>query len=234
MFHLYWYLYYGMNALKWFIIYQFAKLNISCICSPSMKSSLFLYHAMTSACRCLERKQDYVTWKKLTLNFTCWEQNVVVKGKYPELRRNYMHLHDLEHHYLNRKVFHIPIGRFAKTWLSSLAQGKICFLYLLSHHLVRKVKGKLTVFLIYIKSVLNVTHKNPHLKYKYIVFFLVYTCAFMRQIDGILKARKVHIYLFRKEFLLFSTIVVVTKIKMHINIIASFRWFVLQKENPWD
>ena len=105
MFHLYWYLYYGMNALKWFIIYQFAKLNISCICSPSMKSSLFLYHAMTSACRCLERKQDYVTWKKLTLNFTCWEQNVVVKGKYPELRRNYMHLHDLEHHYLNRKVF---------------------------------------------------------------------------------------------------------------------------------
>ena len=105
MFHLYWYLYYAMNALKWFIIYQFAKLNISCICSPSMKSSLFLYHAMTSACRCLERKQDYVTWKKLTLNFTCWEQNVVVKGKYPELRRNYMHLHDLEHHYLNRKVF---------------------------------------------------------------------------------------------------------------------------------
>ena len=95
---------------------------------------------------------------------------------------------------------------------------KICFLYLLSHHLVRKVKGKLTVFLIYIMSVLNVTHKNPHLKYKYIVFFLVYTCAFMRPIDWILKARKMHIYLFRIDLLLFSTIVVVTKIKMHINI----------------
>ena len=105
MFHLYWYLYYGMNALKWFIIYQFAKLNISCICSPSMKSSLFLYHAMTSECRCLERKQDYVTWKKLTLSSTCWEKNAVVKGKYPELRPNYMHL---QHHYLYGKVFPIP------------------------------------------------------------------------------------------------------------------------------
>ena len=99
---------------------------------------------------------------------------------------------------------------------------KICFLYLLSHHLVRKVKGKITVFLIYIKSVLNVTHKNPHLKLETkcstIILFLVSTCAFMRQIDGILKARKMHIYLFRIDFLLFSTIVVVTKIKMHINI----------------
>ena len=68
---------------------------------------------------------------------------------------------------------YIPIERFAKTWLSSLAQVEMCFLSLLSHHLVREVKGKIKVLIIYNKSVSNVIHKKyPYLR-KYFRMCLV-------------------------------------------------------------
>ena len=78
---------------------------------------------------------------------------------------------------------YIPIERFAKTWLSSLAQVEMCFLSLLSHHLVREVKGKIKVLIIYNKSVSNVIHKKyPYLRKYFRMCLVKYWNAIIKNI----------------------------------------------------
>ena len=213
LFHLYWYLYYGMYALKMiydisiykirFIVYlltihEISSLFVSCndfsmslfgekTRLRNMKEVNAQFYLLRKEC-CGERE---ISWIKTELH--------ALTASLP-LWKGFSYTH------------YIPIERFAKTWLSSLAQVEMCFLSLLSHHLVREVKGKIKVLIIYNKSVSNVIHKKyPYLR-KYFRMCLV------KYWNAIIKSKKMHICLFWIDFLKFSNIVVLTRINIQINI----------------